>query len=113
MSFISIKCHFNLIINILDVSQCWNEFNFVRTEGPEYPPIIFHDFTQEKTEFNLVYSEGLKIGFEPEKVGIFGGGFLYHEIPINDLEFGLFSSELSVKLYELLQVVNQINFKSY
>ena len=37
-------------------------------------------------------------------MGITAEGFLYHDIQINDLEYGLLSSELSVKLYEKLQV---------
>ena len=70
----------------------------------EFQPIIFHDFIQENSKFSLIYSQDLKIPFDPKKIGITAEGFLYHDIKINDLEYGLLSSELSVKLYEKLQV---------
>ena len=73
----------------------------------EFPPIIFHDFIQENSEFSLIYSQDLKIPFDPKKIGCTAEGFLYHDIQINDLEYGLLSSELSVKLYEKLQVIEE------
>ena len=95
----------------LDVSKCWDEFNFVRTAGLEYAPIIFHDFIKENSEDFLVYSLDLKLAFEPEKIGVTSQGFLFQRVELNDLGYGLFSSELSVKLYEKLAVKNQYFYR--
>jgi len=94
-----------LIFFLLDVSKCWDEFNFVRTAGLEYAPIIFHDFIKENSDDFLVYSHDLRIVFEPEKIGVTSEGFLFQKIELNDLRYGLFSSELSVKLYEKFEVI--------
>ena len=90
--------------NLPDVSKCWDEFNFVRTQGPEYPPIIFHSLIEEDSRFYLIYSQNLKIDFKPELVRVTKQGLLLQQVEINDLKFGLFSSELSVKLYDQLDV---------
>lgn len=95
------------------MSKCWDEFNFVRTAGEEYSPIIFNDFKTEGSESCLIYSQDLKILFDPNEMGMNKSGFLYQKIKMNDLDYGMFSSELTVRLYEHLQVYsNSFTFLS-
>lgn len=116
----------NIIFIKLDLSMCWGEFNFVRAE---YYPVVFTHIVEENTSKpKLLYSLNLEVDFDPKNIRIDQDGkymtifqfkflnilyiyicfvilgLLYHLVDINDLDIGIFSSDLAVSLSDKLTV---------
>ncbi|KAL4464684.1 hypothetical protein ABPG74_011245 [Tetrahymena malaccensis] len=86
-------------LNYSHVSECWGEYNYVRSS---VKPIVFSHLDEQKEE--LHYSLYLTETFDPSEVRKDEQGLLYHKVNLNDIGYGIFSTDVSMLISKNIKI---------
>ncbi|CAD8053620.1 unnamed protein product [Paramecium sonneborni] len=90
------------------VSKCWGEFNFVKTQST---PIIYNDIQFIENSWKIIAQNGYSEAFEANLLFI-KDNLLYYKVSLNDLEFGILSTDLAIKLGENINEYNTFKWEN-
>ncbi|KAL4508144.1 hypothetical protein ABPG72_021517 [Tetrahymena utriculariae] len=85
--------------NYSHVSECWGEYNYVRSS---VKPIVFSHLDEENDQ--LHYSLYLTEAFDPSEVKKDEQGLLYHKVDLNDIGYGIFSTDASMMISKYIKI---------
>ncbi|EAR95532.2 UPF0598 C8orf82-like protein, putative (macronuclear) [Tetrahymena thermophila SB210] len=89
-------------LNYSHVSECWGEYNYVRSS---VKPIVFSHLDEND---QLHYSLYLTENFNPSEVKKDEQGLLYHKVDLNDIGYGIFSTDVSMMLSKNIKIDGNI-----